>query len=81
MATKSTADHTSVRGLAPSIRRARSENLHVMPASYPHQRPVARLVNAALAPGRSAHERQRELVRASLLTRPVQGRPTHRRWA
>ena len=52
-----------------------------MPASLPSQRPVARLVSSALAPGRSAHERQRDLVRASLLSRPAQGRPTHRRWA
>lgn len=42
---------------------------------------LARLVNAALAPQRSAHDRQRELVRASLLARPAGPRPTHRRWA
>jgi hypothetical protein len=30
---------------------------------------VSRLVTDALAPGRSAHDRQRELVRASLLAR------------
>jgi hypothetical protein len=35
------------------------------------QIPVGRLVSAALATGRSAHERQRELVRASLLARPA----------
>jgi hypothetical protein len=52
-----------------------------MPASPHSTRPVTRLVNDALAPGRSAHDRQRDLVRASLLTRPAQGRPTHRRWA
>lgn len=40
-----------------------------------------RMVTAALAPGRTAHDRQRELVRASLLARPNAGRATHRRWA
>jgi hypothetical protein len=30
---------------------------------------------------REAHRRQRELVRASLVCRPLAGRPTHRRWA
>jgi len=35
------------------------------------QVPVGRLVSAALAAGRSAHDRQRELVRASLLARPA----------
>jgi hypothetical protein len=39
------------------------------------------MVTAALAPGRTAHDRQRELVRASLIARPAAGRPTHRRWA
>jgi hypothetical protein len=43
--------------------------------------PARRLVAAALAPGRTEHERQRELVRASLLARPAGARPTHRRWA
>jgi hypothetical protein len=37
-----------------------------MTTSQP-QTNAARLVAAALAPGRSAHERQRDLVRASLL--------------
>jgi hypothetical protein len=32
--------------------------------------PVTRMVSVALAPGRSAHDRQRELVRASLLACP-----------
>jgi hypothetical protein len=31
---------------------------------------ISRLVADALAPGRSAHDRQRELVRASLLCPP-----------
>jgi hypothetical protein len=31
--------------------------------------------------GKDAHERQRELVRASLLACPTATRPTHRRWA
>ena len=37
-----------------------------MPTQQP-QTKAARLVAAALAPGRSAHDRQRDLVRASLL--------------
>jgi hypothetical protein len=55
---------------------------HVLMIRQPSQpNPARRLVAAALAPGRSAHERQRELVRASLLARPTGARPTHRRWA
>ena len=46
-----------------------------------HQRPFTRLTSAALAPGRNAHDRQRELVRASLLARPGNAGSTHRRWA
>jgi len=38
-------------------------------------------VHALFAPGKDAHDRQRELVRASLLARPAAPRPTHRRWA
>jgi len=52
-----------------------------MPAPLQHHRPVTQIVNSALAPERTAHDRQRELVRASLLTCPGQARPTHRRWA
>ena len=29
----------------------------------------------------AAHRRQRELVRASLIARPANSKPTHRRWA
>jgi hypothetical protein len=37
---------------------------------------VSRLVTAALAPGRSAHDRQRDLVQASLLCpRRAKGQP------
>ncbi len=43
--------------------------------------PVRHMVASALAPGRTAHDRQRELVRASLIARPGTRRPTHRRWA
>jgi hypothetical protein len=42
------------------------------PQSLPN---APRLVAAALAPGRSAHDRQRDLVRASLL---APGRSPHR---
>ena len=42
-----------------------------MIAKAPQQLMVTRMVRAALAPGNSAHDRQRELVRASLLARPV----------
>ncbi|MGH2946214.1 MAG: hypothetical protein ACRDPC_08150 [Solirubrobacteraceae bacterium] len=52
-----------------------------MSTQVPHHRPFTRLTRAALAPGRSAHDRQRELVRASLLARPAQAGSTHRRWA
>jgi hypothetical protein len=52
-----------------------------MSSTRPHQAPVARLVAAALAPSRSAHDRQRELVRASLIARPVIGRAVRRRAA
>jgi hypothetical protein len=52
-----------------------------MSTPVPHQRPFTRLTSAALTPGRSLHERQRDLVRASLLARPGQTSPTHRRWA
>jgi hypothetical protein len=38
-------------------------------------------MHVLLASGRDAHDRQRELVRASLLARPAVPRPTHRRWA
>jgi hypothetical protein len=36
----------------------------------PPKSTVSRLVSDALAPGRNAHDRQRELVRASLLCPP-----------
>jgi hypothetical protein len=29
----------------------------------------------------AVHDRQRDLVRASLIACPAKGRPTHRRWA
>jgi hypothetical protein len=38
-------------------------------------------VSEALAPGRTAHDRQRELVRASLLARPPAARPRSPRFA
>ena len=44
-----------------------------MIAKAPHQMSVTRMVRLALAPGRSSHDRQRELVRASLLARPATG--------
>jgi hypothetical protein len=37
-----------------------------MPAAQPQPK-LAKVVAAALTPGRSAHDRQRDLVRASLL--------------
>ncbi len=43
--------------------------------------PGARLVAAALAPSRGAHDRQRELVIASLIARPADERDTNRRAA
>jgi hypothetical protein len=38
-------------------------------------------VTRILLAQREAHRRQRDLVRASLVCRPLAGRPTHRRWA
>jgi hypothetical protein len=52
-----------------------------MTRTPPGPGPVRQLVKSALAPGRAAHDRQRELVRASLIARPGAARPTHRRWA
>jgi hypothetical protein len=43
--------------------------------------PGARLVADALAPSRGAHDRQRELVIASLIVRPADERDTNRRAA
>ncbi len=45
-----------------------------MSTPQPHTN-ATRLVAAALAPGRSAHERQRDLVRASLLATGRSARP------
>jgi hypothetical protein len=45
----------------------------------PHHAPGARLVAAALASTRSAHDRQRELVRASLVARPADARAADQR--
>ena len=45
-----------------------------MNTPQPHTN-ATRLVAAALAPGRSAHERQRDLVRASLLATGRTTRP------
>jgi hypothetical protein len=54
-------------------KRARADH-HVM--STAPTPTVSRLVAQALAPGRSAHDRQRELVRASLLCpRRPKGQP------
>jgi hypothetical protein len=50
-----------------------------MAVPRPPHTPVVRLVAAALAPSRSAHDRQRELVRASLIARPVDPRAGRRR--
>jgi hypothetical protein len=50
-----------------------------MAAVRPQQTPVTRLVASALASGRTAHDRQRELVRASLIARPVDPRAGRRR--
>jgi len=49
-----------------------------MRGTHRPQGSVARLVAAALAPSRSAHDRQRDLVRASLIARPVSGRAGRR---
>jgi hypothetical protein len=38
-------------------------------------------VHVLLAPGKDAHARQVDLVRASLIACPAASRPTHRRWA
>jgi hypothetical protein len=38
-------------------------------------------VHVLLAPGKDAHARQVDLVRASLIACPSAQRPTHRRWA
>jgi hypothetical protein len=46
-------------------------------AMFPSMAP--RIVTTALAPGRSEHARQRDLVRASLLLKPPASSGTHRR--
>jgi hypothetical protein len=43
--------------------------------------PGARLAAAALAPSRGAHDRQRELVLASLIARPADAHDANRRAA
>ena len=73
---RSEARRTAIRRLAPCRRLPRGEMLRTMFSTA-----SPRLMTQALAPGRDAHERQRELVRASLLVRPAGPRPTHRRWA
>jgi hypothetical protein len=62
-----------MRGSPIKFRRCAVDAV-LMRSTRPYQAPVARLVASALAPSRSAHDRQRELVRASLIARPVSGR-------
>jgi hypothetical protein len=50
-----------------------------VPRTRRYRSPVGRLVTAALAPTRNAHDRQRELVQASLIARPPDARATRRR--
>jgi hypothetical protein len=51
----------------------------VMTVAARYDAPGARLVAAALAPSRAAHDRQRELVIASLIARPADERDTNHR--
>jgi hypothetical protein len=52
-----------------------------MPRLRRYRSPVDRLVVVALTPKRDAHDRQRALVQASLIVRPVDGRAGTRRRA
>jgi hypothetical protein len=60
------ASPTTIDQVVPCAAVVRGRMILAMTTSQP-QPNAPRLLAAALAPGRSAHERQRDLVRASLL--------------